>query len=33
MKAQQNQDGGKFYTNEYIELKAKEFYGNWCSKA
>ena len=28
MKAQQHQDGGKFYTNDYIELKAKEFYGN-----
>lgn len=28
MKAQQHQDGGKFYTDEYIELKAKEFYGN-----
>lgn len=28
MKAQQKQDGGKLYTDEYIELKAKEFYGN-----
>jgi HK97 family phage portal protein len=28
MKEQQKQDGGKFYTNDYIELKAKEFYGN-----
>jgi HK97 family phage portal protein len=28
MKAQQKQDGGKLYNNDYIELKAKEFYGN-----
>jgi HK97 family phage portal protein len=28
MKDQQKQDGGNFYTDEYIELKAKEFYGN-----
>jgi HK97 family phage portal protein len=28
MKNQQKQDGGNFYTDEYIELKAKEFYGN-----
>ena len=28
MKAQQKLDGGKLYTNEYIELKAKEYYGN-----
>ena len=28
MKAQQKQDGGKLYTDEYIELKAKEYYGN-----
>lgn len=28
MRAQQKQDGGKLYTDEYIELKAKEFYGN-----
>jgi hypothetical protein len=33
MKAQQKQDGGKLYTNDYIELKAKEFYGNWCPQA
>lgn len=28
MKAQQKQDGGRFYSDEYIELKAKEYYGN-----
>jgi len=28
MKAQRKQDGGKFYTDEYIELKAREYYGN-----
>ena len=28
MKDQQKQDGDQFYTDEYIELKAKEFYGN-----
>lgn len=28
MKEQQKQDGGRLYTNNYIELKAKEFYGN-----
>lgn len=28
MKAQQKLDGGRLYTNEYIELKAKEYYGN-----
>ena len=28
MKAQQKLDGGKLYTDEYIELKAKEYYGN-----
>ncbi len=28
MKSQQKQDGGRFYSDEYIELKAKEYYGN-----
>jgi len=32
MKSQQKQDGGRFYSDEYIELKAKEYYGNWCSQ-
>jgi hypothetical protein len=31
MKTQQKQDGGRFYSDEYIQLKAKEYYGNWCS--
>jgi len=28
MKSQQKEDGGRFYSDEYIELKAKEYYGN-----
>jgi hypothetical protein len=28
MKDQQRQDNGRFYSDEYIELKAKEYYGN-----
>ena len=28
MKTQQQQDGGRFYSDEYIQLKAKEYYGN-----
>lgn len=28
MKKQQSQDGGRFYSDEYIELKATEFYGD-----
>ena len=28
MKTQQKQDGGRFYSDEYIQLKAKEYYGN-----
>ncbi len=28
MQKQLKHDGSKFYTDEYIQLKAKEFYGN-----
>lgn len=28
MREQKNQDGGRFYNDEYIQLKANEYYGN-----
>jgi len=31
MQEQKKLDGSKLYHDEYIKLKAKEYYGNWCS--